>query len=111
METPFEVTRAPGEVIDIEPGRWVYREDPVGYTQQVFGLKTGIFGGGGNLVFNRFTGPGRVGLQSAISRARRPSRVPPSVARSAVCVAPQAVALSAAFWAARWEATDLNRGV
>jgi uncharacterized protein (AIM24 family) len=31
---------------------------------KVFGLKTGMFGGGGNLVFNRFTGPGRVGIQS-----------------------------------------------
>ena len=29
-------------------------------------IKTGMLGGGGgNLVFNRFTGPGRVGLQSA----------------------------------------------
>jgi uncharacterized protein (AIM24 family) len=31
---------------------------------QVYGLRTGIFGGTGNLVFNRFTGPGRVGIQS-----------------------------------------------
>ena len=54
----------PGETIDVEPGSWVYREESVGYTQQVFGLKTGILGGGGNLVFNRFTGPGRVWLQS-----------------------------------------------
>ncbi|HEY0492248.1 MAG TPA: AIM24 family protein, partial [Candidatus Dormibacteraeota bacterium] len=28
------------------------------------GLKTGIFGGGGNMVWNRFTGPGRVEVQS-----------------------------------------------
>ena len=35
-------------------------------TQEVYGFKTGLMGGGaGNLVFNRFTGPGRVGLQSA----------------------------------------------
>ncbi len=60
----FEVDLAAGEVIDVEPGSWVYREASVGYSQQVFGLKTGILGGGGNLVFNRFTGPGRVGLQS-----------------------------------------------
>lgn len=60
----FEVSLAPGEVIDVEPGAWVYREDSVGYSQQVFGLRTGFLGGGGNLVFNRFTGPGRVGLQS-----------------------------------------------
>ena len=30
----------------------------------MFGLKTGLLGGSGNLVFNRFTGPGRLGLQS-----------------------------------------------
>jgi uncharacterized protein (AIM24 family) len=35
-------------------------------TQQVLGFKTGLLGaGGGNLVFNRFSGPGRVCLQSA----------------------------------------------
>jgi uncharacterized protein (AIM24 family) len=34
--------------------------------QEVYGFRTGLMGGGaGNLVFNRFTGPGRVGLQSA----------------------------------------------
>jgi uncharacterized protein (AIM24 family) len=60
----FEMNLAPGQVIDVEPGGWIYREMSVGYTQQVFGLKTGFLGGGGNLVFNRFTGPGRVGLQS-----------------------------------------------
>ena len=60
----FDVTLAEGETIDVEPGSWVYRDRTVGYQQKVFGLKMGIFGGGGNLVFNRFTGPGRVGLQS-----------------------------------------------
>jgi len=36
-------------------------------SQEIYGFKTGLLGsgGGGNLVFNRFTGPGRVGLQSA----------------------------------------------
>jgi hypothetical protein len=28
------------------------------------GLKTGIFGGGGKLTWNRFTGPGRLALQT-----------------------------------------------
>ncbi|HEV7209529.1 MAG TPA: AIM24 family protein [Mycobacteriales bacterium] len=54
----------PGEVIDVEPGAWVYKEARVGYAQQVFGLRTGMFGGGGNIIWNRFTGPGRVCLQS-----------------------------------------------
>ena len=61
----FEKTLDPGEQIDVEAGGWVYRDESVAMKQTVYGLKTGIFGGSGNLVFNRFTGPGRVGIQSA----------------------------------------------
>jgi uncharacterized protein (AIM24 family) len=62
----FEKTLEPGESIDIEPGGWVYREHSVQMSQELYGFKTGFLGGGaGNLVFNRFTGPGRVGLQSS----------------------------------------------
>jgi uncharacterized protein (AIM24 family) len=61
----FDIELAAGESIDVEPGAWVYREESVRYEQQVFGLKAGLLGGGGNFVFNRLTGPGRVGLQSA----------------------------------------------
>jgi len=61
----FEKVLDPGESIDVESGGWVYRDGNVPMQQQVYGLKTGIFGGAGNLVFNRFTGPGRVGIQSA----------------------------------------------
>jgi uncharacterized protein (AIM24 family) len=60
----FEKTLMPGEVIDIEPGGWIYRDSSVQMAVQVFGLKTGVFSGGGNLAWNRFTGPGRVGIQS-----------------------------------------------
>lgn len=60
----FEKVLDPGEQIDIEPGGWVYRDENVRMEQTVYGLKTGIFGGSGRLVFNRFTGPGRVGIQS-----------------------------------------------
>lgn len=60
----FEKQLEAGETIDIEPGGWLYRDHTVEMSQQVYGMKTGIFGGGGNLVFNRFTGPGRVGMQS-----------------------------------------------
>lgn len=61
----FEKTLEPGEAIDIESGGWIYRDDGVAMQQTVYGLKTGFLGGSGNLVFNRFTGPGRVGIQSA----------------------------------------------
>lgn len=62
----FEKQLEPGETIDIEPGGWLYRDNSVAMEQQVYGFKTGLLSGGaGQLVFNRFTGPGRVGLQSA----------------------------------------------
>jgi uncharacterized protein (AIM24 family) len=61
----FEKTLEYGEAIDVEAGAWVYRDESVAMEQKVYGLKTGIFGGSGNLVFNRFSGPGRVGIQSA----------------------------------------------
>ena len=61
----FQKNLEPGETIDIEPGGWLYRDHSVSMTQELYGFKTGLLGGGGQLVFNRFTGPGRVGLQSA----------------------------------------------
>lgn len=62
----FEKQLTAGESIDIEPGGWVYRDHSVQMSQEIVGFKSGMFGGGGgNLVFNRFTGPGRVGMQSA----------------------------------------------
>jgi uncharacterized protein (AIM24 family) len=60
----FEKVLGPGEQIDVEPGGWIYRDESVRMEQKVYGLRTGIFGGSGNLVFNRFSGPGRVGVQS-----------------------------------------------
>ena len=60
----FEKVLAPGEQIDVEPGGWVFRDQSVEMEVKVMGLKSGILGGSGNLVFNRFTGPGRVGIQS-----------------------------------------------
>jgi uncharacterized protein (AIM24 family) len=62
----FEKTLEAGETIDIEPGGWLFRDHSVSMTQELYGFKTGFLGGGaGQLVFNRFTGPGKVGLQSA----------------------------------------------
>jgi uncharacterized protein (AIM24 family) len=60
----FEKVLDPGESIDVEAGSWIDRAGNVSTQQQLYGLQTGVFGGG-NLVFSRFTGPGRVGVQSA----------------------------------------------
>ena len=60
----FEVTLAPGEQIDIEPGGWIYKERSVEMQTTMQRLSTGFFAGAGQLVWNRFTGPGRVGVQS-----------------------------------------------
>ena len=59
----FEKTLAPGEEIDVEPGAWLYKDPAVKMTTNVQRLSTGLFAGM-NLVMNRFTGPGRLGLQS-----------------------------------------------
>ena len=55
---------APGEMFDVEPGGWVYKDPGVGMEIKMVGLRMGMLGGSGNLVFNRFTGPGRIGIQS-----------------------------------------------
>ncbi|MCL5256891.1 MAG: AIM24 family protein [Chloroflexi bacterium] len=60
----FEVALAPGEQIDIEPGGWVYKERSVQMQTINQSLKTGMFGSGGQMFWNRFSGPGRIGLQS-----------------------------------------------
>jgi len=59
----FEKTLAAGETIDIEPGGWLYKDPSVRMETRVDRLTSGIFGGM-NLILNRFTGPGRVGIQS-----------------------------------------------
>jgi uncharacterized protein (AIM24 family) len=54
---------APGEAIDVEPGAWVYKDPSVTIETNFQNLSTGFFGSL-SFVMNRFTGPGRVGLQS-----------------------------------------------
>jgi uncharacterized protein (AIM24 family) len=60
----FEITLQPGEQIDIEPGGWIYKDRSVRMDTTIQRLSTGLFGSAGQLVFNRFTGPGRIGMQS-----------------------------------------------
>jgi uncharacterized protein (AIM24 family) len=59
----FEKVLAPGESIDIEPGGWLYKDASVHMETTVDRLTSGLLGGM-NLILNRFTGPGRVGIQS-----------------------------------------------
>ncbi|HTT06849.1 MAG TPA: AIM24 family protein [Steroidobacteraceae bacterium] len=60
----FEVALSAGESIDIEPGGWVYKDRSVTMQTQFQKLSTGLFASAGQLTWNRFSGPGRVGIQS-----------------------------------------------
>ncbi len=60
----FEVKLEPGEQIDVEAGGWLFKDPTVKLEAVSMGLKTGIFGGGGKLTWNRFTGPGRLAIQT-----------------------------------------------
>jgi uncharacterized protein (AIM24 family) len=60
----FEVSLNYGESIDIEPGGWLYKDPSITMQTMFQSLKTSIFASGGAFTWNRFTGPGRVGLQS-----------------------------------------------
>lgn len=60
----FEVTLDAGAQIDVEPGGWVYKDPSVQLETVAQGLSTGFFASAGTLAFNRFTGPGRLALQS-----------------------------------------------
>jgi uncharacterized protein (AIM24 family) len=69
----FEKTLQPGEMLDVEPGAWLWKDSQVRMdtvsvlsSQGGGGLlgALGAFVGGAALQLNRFYGPGRVGLQS-----------------------------------------------
>jgi len=69
----FEKVLAPGEVLDVEPGAWLWKDPSVqmqvttvGGSQRGGGIMGAIGGlmAGASFTLNRFTGPGRVGIQS-----------------------------------------------
>jgi uncharacterized protein (AIM24 family) len=60
----FEKVLAAGEQIDVEPGGWLYKDPNVQMDTVIDRLTSGLFGATVNFVVNRFTGPGRVGIQS-----------------------------------------------
>ncbi len=69
----FEKTLAPGETLDVEPGAWLWKDPSVQMAvttvagSQRGGGILGAIGGfmaGASIILNRFTGPGRLGIQS-----------------------------------------------
>lgn len=59
----FEKVLAPGEQIDVEPSGWLYKDASVKMETKVQNISTGLLSSM-NLMMNRFTGPGRIGIQS-----------------------------------------------
>ncbi len=60
----FLVALDAGEQLDVEPGAWLFKDPSVKLEAMTMGLKSGVFGGGGKLTWNRFTGPGRLAIQT-----------------------------------------------
>lgn len=60
----FVVTLDEGEQLDVEAGAWLFKDPTVKLEAITMGLKSGMFGGGGKLTWNRFTGPGRLAIQT-----------------------------------------------
>ena len=60
----FEVSLEAGEQIDVEAGGWLYKDTSVTLESVSLGLKTGMFAGDHKMTFNRFTGPGRLAIQT-----------------------------------------------
>ena len=59
----FEKRLDAGEQIDIEPGGWLWKDPSVQMSTNMQNLSTGFFGSM-SFTTNRFTGPGRVAIQS-----------------------------------------------
>ena len=63
------------------PAAWLFKDPSVKLEAVTMGLKTGLFGGGGKLTWNRFTGPGPPGHPDDVHRAARGARVGRGAAR------------------------------
>jgi uncharacterized protein (AIM24 family) len=60
----FEITLQKDQQIDVEPHAWVYKDPSVRMGTKIQRLTAGLLGAQGQLLTNRFTGPGRLGIQS-----------------------------------------------
>lgn len=58
-----EVTLQAGEQLDVEPSRWCYKDPSVKMSTVPINVSAGLFASS-SFTLNRFTGPGRVGLQT-----------------------------------------------
>lgn len=58
-----EVTLGAGEAFDVEPGAWCYKDAGVHMQTVPINVAAGLLSSH-HLLLNRFTGPGRVGIQS-----------------------------------------------
>ena len=59
----IEVTLNDGEQLDVEPSRWCYKDPSVKMATVPINISARLFAST-SLMVNRFTGPGRLGLQS-----------------------------------------------
>ncbi len=59
----IEVELGPGEHLDVEPRRWCYKDPRVKMSTVPINVSAGLFASS-SFMLNRFTGPGRVGLQT-----------------------------------------------
>lgn len=59
----YEWDLSAGQQIDVEPGAFMYKDSQVKMETGSIGLRTGLMGGT-NMFVNRFTGPGKLGIQS-----------------------------------------------
>jgi uncharacterized protein (AIM24 family) len=60
----FEINLQKDQQIDVEPHAWVYKDPTVKMETKIQRLTAGLLGAQGQLLINRFTGPGRLGIQS-----------------------------------------------
>lgn len=59
----IEVELGEGEQLDVEPSRWCYKDPSVKMSTVPINISAGLFASS-SFMLNRFTGPGRLGLQS-----------------------------------------------
>lgn len=68
----YEKSLEDGESIDVDPGAWIYKDTLVGMETIASRMPLGRFGNHAMLYVTRFTGPGRIAVQSMNVHSRPP---------------------------------------